>query len=147
MYFLDKFFSYKHFLIKFHGEVDIYIPEWHVEYQFNNSTHHEVIHILLVGFQCYAMQCLELGGFLKYATVVSDLELNLYWNSFIQYKIIYKCMHQQSWQARNLVTSSKICISYNWTKISLWNLLRCLLIYKAMAGQYFTRRVKKITKL
>ena len=62
-----------------------------------------------------------------------------YWNSSIQYKVISEYMHQQSWQARNSVVSSKICISSNWFEISLCHFVRCLLIYKAIAPKIKSR--------
>ena len=50
-------------------------------------------------------------------TVLSNIELSFYWNSYFHCKVFCNYMLQQSWQARNSVTSSKICFSLNWIEI------------------------------
>ena len=52
LYFLDNFLSYRHFLMKFHGNIDLYIPEKHVKFQFNYSNHNGVMYNGVLGLQC-----------------------------------------------------------------------------------------------
>ena len=46
-----NFLSDQHFL-KIYEDIDVFITEYHVQFQFNNSTHHGVIYILLLGLKC-----------------------------------------------------------------------------------------------